>query len=48
VSTPPPDDCPDCGLTADNGVRIQSELIVTDTYADTAGHVWAVSRLAVA
>lgn len=40
--------CPTCGLTADNGVLVRSELTATATYCDTAGHLWAVTWLEVA
>ena len=43
-----PSICPTCGLTADNAVTVESELTRTATYCDTAGHLWAVTWLAVA
>jgi len=43
-----PSICPTCGLAADNGVTVASELTNTTTYCDTAGHLWAVTWLEVA
>lgn len=43
-----PSACPICGLTADNGVTVRSELTASATYVDTAGHLWAVTWLEVA
>lgn len=40
--------CPICGLTADNGITVRSELTATATYCDTAGHLWSVTWLEVA
>ena len=40
--------CPMCGLTANNGVMVRSELTVTATYCDTAGHLFSVTWLEVA
>lgn len=34
--------CPICGLIADNGIRIDSELTASATYVDTAGHLFSV------
>lgn len=55
VPEPPPSQsqarpsiCPQCGLTADNAVTVEAELTRTATYCDTAGHLWAVTWLAVA
>jgi hypothetical protein len=45
---PRPAICPICGLTADNGILVRSELTATATYCDTAGHLWAVTWLEVA
>jgi hypothetical protein len=45
---PKPAICPICGLTADNGILVRSELTATATYCDTAGHLWAVTWLEVA
>lgn len=42
-----PSICPACGLTADNAVTVHSEQTATATYCDTAGHLWAVTWLAV-
>ena len=48
-SAPPrPAICPICGLTADNGVLVRSELTATATYCDTAGHLFSVTWLEVA
>jgi hypothetical protein len=48
-SRPPrPSNCPTCGLTADNGIPVRSELTTTATYCDTAGHLWAVTWMEVA
>lgn len=46
--SPRPSICPACGLTADNGITVHSELTSTATFVDTAGHLWAVTWLAVA
>lgn len=43
-----PSTCPVCGLTADNGITVRSELTATATYCDTSGHLWAVTWLEVA
>lgn len=43
-----PSGCPMCGLVADNGIVVRSELTATATYCDTAGHLWAVTWLEVA
>lgn len=43
-----PSGCPMCGLIADNGIIVRSELTATATYCDTAGHLWAVTWLEVA
>ena len=50
VTTPAarPSICPACGLTADNAVTTHGELTSTATYCDTAGHLWAVTWVAVA
>jgi len=40
--------CPICGLTADNGVLVRSELTATATYCDTEGHLFSVTWLEVA
>ena len=45
---PRPSICPACGLTADNGITVHSELTSTATFVDTAGHIWAVTWMAVA
>lgn len=37
-----PSTCPRCGLSANNGVVVESELTRTATYVDTEGHIWAV------
>lgn len=43
-----PSVCPNCGLMADNGIVVESELTRTATYVDTAGHMWSVMWSAVA
>lgn len=35
--------CPRCGLLANNGVTVRSELTATATYVDTEGHIWSVT-----
>lgn len=47
-ATPRPAICPACGLTADNGVLVRSELTATATYCCTNGHLYAVTWLEVA
>jgi hypothetical protein len=48
VTTPArPSICPTCGLTADNGITVHSELTATATYVDTAAHIWSVTWMAV-
>jgi len=46
--TPRPINCPICGLTADNGIIVASELTSTATYVDTAGHIFSLTWAAVA
>lgn len=45
---PRPATCPVCGLLADNGILVRSELTATATFVDTAGHIFAVTWLEVA
>lgn len=40
---PRPASCPICGLFADNGILVRSELTATATYVDTAGHIFSVT-----
>lgn len=35
--------CPQCGLAADNGVLVRSELTATATYVCTEGHIYSVT-----
>jgi hypothetical protein len=39
----PPTVCPNCGLTADNGVIVRSELTTNATYCCTNGHLYSVT-----
>lgn len=48
MSTPHPALCPTCGLAADNGILVRSELTATATYVDTAGHIFSVTWVEVA
>ena len=48
TNPPRPATCPVCGLGADNGILVRSELTATATYVDTAGHIFAVTWLEVA
>jgi len=41
----PPTTCPSCGLTADNGVLVRSQLTTTATYLCTQGHIYSVTWL---
>lgn len=43
ILPPRPSICPICGLMADNGILIRSELTATSTYCDTSGHLWSVT-----
>ena len=43
VKSPRPSVCPICGLTADNGITVRSELTATATFVDTSGHLWSVT-----
>ena len=45
---PRPALCPTCGLAADNGILVRSELTATATYVDTAGHIFSVTWVEVA
>lgn len=45
---PRPAACPLCGLAADNGVLVRSELTATATYCCTEGHLFSVTWLEVA
>ena len=47
-AVPRPAICPACGLQADNGVLVRSELTATATYVCTNGHLYAVTWLEVA
>lgn len=35
--------CPLCGLAADNGILVRSELTATATYVCTDAHLWSVT-----
>ena len=48
TTNPRPSICPTCGLTSDNGIRVEAELTSSATYVDTAGHLWAVTWVGVA
>lgn len=48
VTTPRPAICPNCGLTADNGITRRSELTATATFCCTNGHLFSVTWLEVA
>lgn len=43
-----PTPCPICGLTADNAVVVQSELVTTATFVCTESHLFALTWVAVA
>lgn len=40
---PRPAICPTCGLAADNGIVVRSELTATATYCCTEAHIFAVT-----
>lgn len=42
---PKPSTCPQCGLMADNGVRVRTEMTSTATYVCTEAHIWSVTWL---
>lgn len=45
---PHPAICPTCGLRADNGIVVRSELTATATYCCTEAHLFSVTWVEVA